>query len=170
MNRTYTKTQLKKACGVSSQQEQEFVVWLKQQKFNNIKNISEYAKWDTVGQCQHLWNQYQNGSGPWDLIMYFNNTKIIELGDVCRHIDSMLNQLADHGQIYLALNKWCVRVDQPDAELLDLDFDTALSIYVQRNLKNFVIDDYRYIPNDRGGLGNWIHGNNRFWLVKNEKI
>ena len=170
MNRTYTNTQLKKACGFASQQDREFNTWLGQQNFNNIKNISEYAEYDTVGQCQNLWNQYQHGSSPWDLIMYFNNTKIVELGEVCVRIDSMSKQLSTHGRVYLALNKWCVRVDQLDAELLHYDFDTALSIYVQRNLKNFVIDDYRYISNDRGGLGNWIHGNNRFWLIKNEKI
>jgi hypothetical protein len=78
----------------------------------------------------------------------------------------MSDQLTDHGQIYLALNKWCVKVDQIDPELSHLDFDTALSFYVHRNLKNFIINDYRYIPNDRGGLGNWVHGNNRFWLIK----
>jgi len=170
MNRKYTNTQLIKACGFENQQDREFDVWLKQQNFNNINNISEYAEYDTIGQCQRLWDRYQNGAGPWDLIMYFNNTKIIELGKVCQRIDTMLNQLADHGQIYLALNKWCVKIDQTDAELSHLDFDTALSIYVQRNLKNFVINDYRYISNDRGGIGNWVHGSNRFWLVKNEKI
>jgi hypothetical protein len=166
MNRTYTSTQLKKACGFESQQDREFDTWIKQQNFSNIKNISEYAEYDTIGQCQCLWDRYQNGTSPWDLIMYFNNTKIVELGDICQLVDSLIDQLADHGQIYLALNKWCVKVDQIDSELLDLDFDTALSIYMQRNLKNFVINDYRYIPNDRGGLGNWVHGNNRFWLIK----
>jgi hypothetical protein len=170
MNRPHTNTQLKKACGFVSQQDQEFNTWIKQQNFNNVKNISEYAEWDTVGQCQCLWDQYQTGTRPWDLIIYFNNTKIVELGEVCQRIDSMIPQLADHGQIYLALNKWCVKVDQIDAKLSHLDFDTALPIYVQQNLKNFVINDYRYIPDDRGGLGNWLHGNSRFWLVKNEKI
>jgi hypothetical protein len=170
MNRAYTKTQLKTACGFISQQQQEFNAWLKQQKFNSVKNTSEYAEWDTVGQCQRLWDNYQTGNSPWDLILYFHNTKIVELGEVCQHIDTMADQLANHGQIYLALNKWCVKVDQIDPELAHLDFDTALSFYVQRRLKNFIINDYRYIPNDRGGLGNWIHGNNRFWLVKNEKI
>lgn len=170
MNRIYTKTQLKKACNFATQQEQEFNVWLKQQNFKNIKNISEYGEWDEVGKCQDQWSQYRIGSSPWDLILYSNNTKIVELGEVCRNIDNMSDQLTEHGQIYVALNKWCIKVDQTDANLSSLDFDTALPIYVQQNLKNFIITDYRYIPNDRGGLGNWIHGNNRFWLAKNEKV
>jgi hypothetical protein len=166
MNRVYTVTQLKKACGFVNQQDQEFNAWLKQQNFKNIKNISEYADWDTVGQCQNLWDRYQTGTGPWDLIIYFNNTKIVELGDVLTHIDKLVDQLSEHGQVYLALNKWCVKVDQLDTSLSHLDFDSALPIYVQKKLKNFIINDYKYIPNDRGGLGNWVHGNSRFWLVK----
>ena len=166
MNRFYTETQLKKACGLVHRQDYEFDAWLSQQNFTNIKNISEYADYDTLGQRQNLWSKYQQGVSPWDLIMYFNNTKIVELGEVCRHIDSLVDQLSEHGQIYLALNKWCITVNQIDDSLLDLDFDTALPRYIQSRLKNFTISDYKYIPNDRGGLGNWLHGNNRFWLVK----
>jgi hypothetical protein len=170
MKRFYTQTQLKKACGLFHRQDLEFDAWLSQQNFTNIKNISEYADYDTVGQCQNFWNRYQKGTFPWDLIMYFNNTKIVELGKVCRYIDNLADQLSEHGQIYLALNKWCVKVDQLDESLLEFDFDTALPRYIESRLKNFTISDYKYIPDDRGGLGNWLHGNNRFWLVKNEKV
>jgi hypothetical protein len=166
MTRFHTETQLKKACGLVHRQDHEFDAWLSQQNFTNIKNISEYADYDTIGQGQNLWNKYQQGASPWDLIMYFNNTKIVELGKVCRYIDSLVNQLSKHGQVYLALNKWCVKVDQIDNSLLGLDLDTALPLYIQSRLENFTISDYKYIPNDRGGLGNWLHGNNRFWLVK----
>lgn len=166
MTRFHTETQLKKACGLVHRQDHEFDAWLSQQNFANIKNISEYADYDTIGQGQNLWNKYQQGASPWDLIMYFNNTKIVELGKVCRYIDSLVNQLSKHGQVYLALNKWCVKVDQIDNSLLGLDLDTALPLYIQSRLENFTISDYKYIPNDRGGLGNWLHGNNRFWLVK----
>jgi hypothetical protein len=169
MKRLHTVTQLKKACNIETRQEQEFDAWLKQQNFNNIKNISEYAEWDTVGKCQNLWNRYQTGNEPWDLIMYFNNTKIVELGEICQLIDSVSTQLADHGRVYLALNKWCLKVDHIDTELSLFDFDTALPIYVQKNLKKFTIENYTYMPSEAGGVGNWIHGNNRFWLVKNEK-
>ena len=166
MTRFHTETQLKKACGLVHRQDHEFDAWLSQQNFTNIKNISEYADYDTIGQGQNLWNKYQQGASPWDLIMYFNNTIIVELGKVCRHIDSLVDQLSKHGQIYLALNKWCVTVDQIDDSLLGLNFDTALPLYIQSRLENFTISDYKYIPDDRGGLGNWLHGNNRFWLVK----
>jgi hypothetical protein len=166
MNRTHTNTQLKKACGLRHQQDVEFDAWLAKQNITTIKNASEYAEWDTVGQRQRLWDQYQRGTGPWDLIMYFNNTKIVELGELCRHIDGMLDQLTDGGQIYMALNKWCVRVDLTDDSLLHLDFDTALPIYINHKLKNFTVDKYTYMPADRGGIGNWVHGNNRFWLIK----
>lgn len=169
MKRLHTYTQLKKSCRLTTQQENEFDVWFAQQRFSNVLNISEYAFWDTVGRQQCLWDKYTKGSAPWDLIMYFNNTEIVELGAVCDKIDNLFNVLSTNGQVYLALNKWCVYVDRVDATLAHLNFDSALPIYVQNRLQNFKINDYRYIPNERGGVGNWIHGNNRFWLGKNEQ-
>jgi len=147
-------------------QEQEFDQWFALQNFSNVLNISEYADWDSVGCQQRLWDKYIKGSAPWDLIMYCNNTQVVELGALCQKIDAMLPELSNTGQIYLALNKWCVRVEHPDSALADLDFDAALPIYVQPRLKNFIIHQYCYTENDYGGIGTWIHGNNRFWLHK----
>lgn len=169
MNRLHTRTQLKKACGRQLQQEQEFSAWLSKQKLSSVLNISEYAEWDTVGQQQRLWDQFSKGSAPWNLIMYFNNSQIVELGELCGRLDNLFDQLLPNGQIYVALNKWCIRVNHLDPVLIDHDFDSALPLYVQSKLTNFKINEYRYIPNDRGGIGSWVHGSNRFWLGKHEQ-
>lgn len=169
MNRLHTRTQLKKSCRVLTQQEKEFNNWFGEQQLSSVLNISEYAEWDTVGQQQRLWDQFSKGSAPWDLIMYFNNTQIVELGDLCRRIDNLVDQLSPNGQIYMAMNKWCIRVATPDSTLINHDFDSALPLYVQRKLTNFKINKYCYIPDERGGIGNWVHGNNRFWLAKHEQ-
>ena len=166
MKRLHTLTQLKRSY---RQQDQEFNDWFSKQQLSSVLNISEYAEWDTVGQQQRLWDQFSKGSAPWDLIMYFNNTQIVEIGELCSRIDSLFDQLLPNGQIYVALNKWCIRVDRPDTTLINHDFDSAMPLYMQSRLTNFKIIEYRYIPNDRGGIGNWIHGNNRFWLAKHEQ-
>lgn len=168
MRRIKTQTQFKRSCNIKSQQEQDFDRWFEQQKFANVCNVSEYAVWDTVGCQQRLWDRYQKGSAPWDLVMYFNNTEIVELSDVCDRIDQLCDALVPHGQIYLALNKWCVWVQDLDVSLGHLDFDQALPVYIGARLKRCQIKNYQYSPNERGGVGNWLHGNNRFWLVRNE--
>jgi hypothetical protein len=169
IRRSFTKTQLNKQCGLQHQQDIEFETWLQTQEFNSVCDMSQHAFWDTIGQKQKPWSKYQKGQGPWDLIMYGNNSEIVELGAVCNMIDNLRDQTTATAQIYMALNKWCVRVNDIDSKLLHLDFDTAILHYVQQRLKNFRVLEYRYIPNDRGGLGTWIHGNNRFWLKKHEK-
>jgi hypothetical protein len=169
IRRSFTKTQLNKKCGIQHKQEVEFEHWFDKQNFNNVIDMSEYANWDTIGQQQKLWAKYQKGQAPWDLIMYFNNSQIVELGSICARIDQWSDLLTSSGQIYLALNKWCVQVKDVDHDLAHLNFDSAIFEYVQNRLKNFKVLDYRYIPNDRGGIGTWIHGNNRFWLCKHEK-
>lgn len=169
IRRSFTKTQLNKKCGLQHKQETEFEAWFYKQDFANVCNMSEYAQWDTVGQQQNLWSKYQKGQAPWDLIMYCNNSQIVELESICSRIDQWSDLLTEAGQVYLALNKWCVQVKDVDRGLLHLDFDSAMLDYVRNRLKNFQVLEYRYIPNDRGGIGTWIHGNNRFWLRKHEK-
>ena len=167
MRRLHTHMQLKYKCCIINQQEQEFESWFNQQKFDNVLNLSEYGQWDTVGRSQRIWDKYTKGKFPWDLIMYCNNTEIVELEALCEKIDNLVDQLSTYGKIYMALNKWCIKVNSPDPALIALDFDNALPLYIQNRIKNFTIVDYRFVANDRGGIGNWIHGNNRFWLEKN---
>ena len=167
--RSFTKTQLNKKCGLRHSQDQDLDAWIEQENFASVCNMSEYADWDTVGQQQRLWNRYQIGQAPWDLVLYCNNSCIVELGELCDKIDSWADLVSESGQVYLALNKWCVRVSEVDPELSDLDFDTALLPYVEQRLRNFKIWKYLSQPGDRGGIGSWVHGNNRFWLKKHEE-
>lgn len=159
-----TLTQIKTICGSRPVQAVEFEHWLEKNNFQNILEIQEYAEYDVYKKTQPL--KYQKGSAPWDLILYFNNTLIINLADKLAYLDSLSEQLTDNGYIYCALNKWCIEIPDPDPLYKELIFDDALLPYVKNKLKNYKIMDYRYIPNDLGGMGNWVHGNNRFWLTK----
>lgn len=166
MKPTFTPTELKKRCGHDTQQDKEFLAWLQDKSFSNVRSISEYADWDITGQQQRLWDHYQKGSAPWNLIMYFNFTKIVELDTLCHSLNELHSELQEHGYIYVALNKWCVTTDKPDRDLIGMDYDDAIPYYVSKRMENFNLVHYQYIPNDRGGLGNWVHGNNRLWLRK----
>lgn len=168
MNKFTTLTYLRNACGIKRTQEIEFESWLAEYNFQNISNRSEYAEWDNIGQSRQLWNKYQQGTPPWQAIVYFNHTAIINLEELCFIVDQWAYELIPNGWIYLALNKWCVNISNPDFIYKDMSFDDALSLFVSSKLKNLSVKKYQYIPNDRGGLGNWIHGNNRFWLQRNE--
>ena len=78
----------------------------------------------------------------------------------------MADQLVTDGYFYLALNKWTMTVSVPDVDFVKFDYDHAIKEYVLKHIKRYKLVDYRYIKNDRGGLGNFVHGNNRCWLQK----
>ena len=110
--------------------------------------------------------QYESGGAPWDVVVYTNTTKIIDLAATVSWVDAYADHIKPQGYFYLAINKWNMGLSNPDTEFSDLDYDHAIGQYVEKYIKRFVVRQYTFIPNDRGGLGNFVHGNNRFWLQR----
>lgn len=132
----------------------------------NIIDRSEHADYDSYAKLNPRWRDIATGTVPAELIVYSNTSKIVDIVELVNTIDQWSVDLLPNGRIYCALNKWTLWCSQPEQDLLHLDYDQAISAYFSRHLKNFVVEDYKYIPNDIGNIGNWVHGNNRIWLGK----
>ena len=167
MRQFNTNTQLKCKCNPTqalNQQDQEFVEWLAAVPHTNLLDLTE--KHETDVSDYYSFKKYEQGCAPWDVITYTNTTRIIDLTELLIRIDNLATQLSTGGYFYLALNKWTMLVSKTDTELAKLTYDDAINQYIVQNIKNYKVVDYRYIDNDRGGLGNFVHGNNRCWLQR----
>lgn len=132
----------------------------------NIIDRSEYADYDSYTKLNPRWRNISLGAVPSELIVYSNTSLVVDIVELVNTLDQWAVDLLPNGRIYCALNKWTLWCSQPEPDLLHLDYDQAIAVYFSRHLKNFTVEDYKYIPNDTGNIGNWVHGNNRIWLVK----
>jgi hypothetical protein len=167
MRQFNTYTQLRCKCEptqVLNQQDREFVEWLVTVPHNNLLDLTE--KHETDVSDYYSFKKYEQGQAPWNVITYTNTTRIVDLTELLSRVDQLASQLSTNGYFYLALNKWTMLVSNPNPELAELTYDDAINQYVVQNIKNYKLVDYRYIDNDRGGLGNFVHGNNRCWLQR----
>lgn len=149
------------------QQDIELSTTIKKLGITNIVDRSESAEYDDYTKANPRWRDIASGTVPSELIVYSNTSKVVDIAELVNTVDQWAVDLSPGGRIYCALNKWTLWCSQPETDLLHLDYDQAIPVYFSKHLKNFAVEDYKYIPNDIGNIGNWVHGNNRIWLVKN---
>jgi hypothetical protein len=145
-------------------QDQEFTDWLSTVPHNNLLDLTDKHEQDKSD--YYSFKKHQQGQAPWDVVTYTNTTRVVDLTQLLGRIDQLANQINSNGYFYLALNKWTTTVSNPDSDFAKLSYDQAIEQYVAKYIKNYSCVDYKYIDNDRGGLGNFVHGNNRCWLQK----
>lgn len=147
-------------------QDQELTAMVQRLGIRNIVDRCAVAEYDAYETNTSRWRNIANGTVPAELILYSNQSKITDIVQLVQTLDSWHCDLVSDGRIYCALNKWALWCSQPDLTLSQLNYDQAIDVYMAKNLKNFTVENYNYIANDQGTIGNWVHGNNRVWLKK----
>lgn len=146
-----------KKCGIKLPQEIEFDSWLGENRFSNIKHLTK------------LDNATQSKLFKWDLITYSNYDNLISVDKLCNQINSRADELTKNGWVYLALNKWCIIVNNIDPSINQLNYDRSLLVYITSRVSRLTVRRYNYIDNNIGNVGNWVHGNTRLWFQNETK-
>jgi len=111
------------------------------------------------------WNRYPESAGEQlPQLLMVSITNRIEIDDLIELIKSYHTQTNEF--LYLAINKFRIFSDT-EKEVQGHDYDHKLINYCSNQIKNvFSLIDYRYIKDDNGTHGNFVHPATQLFLCK----